>query len=89
MYRGGYSGNVDNQIFNSVYLNCRRSNENRYLYYRNGKYWFNRMTKIWDYDYSRSPSYMGNMTTHYQNYYFGRNGVYLYNAAQWFQCEIH
>ena len=29
MYRGGYSGNVDNNIFNSVYLNCHKSNENR------------------------------------------------------------
>ena len=69
MYRGGYSGNQDNCIFNSVYLNCRRSNENRYLYYRNGKYWFNRCVRIREYDYARSPSLMGGMTTHYQNYY--------------------
>lgn len=88
MYRGGYSGNQDNQIFNSVYLNCRRSNENRYVYYRNGKYWYNRMVRIYDYDYSRSPTIWGSMLTHFQNYYNGWYGVYLYNAANWYQCEI-
>lgn len=88
MYRGGYSGNVDNNIFNSVYLNCRRSNENRYLYYRNGRYWYNRMIRIYDYDYSRSPTVYGSMTTHFQNYYNGWYGPYLYNGANWFQCEV-
>ena len=88
MYRGGYSGNVDNNIFNSVYLNCRRSNENRYLYYRNGRYWYNRMIRIYDYDYSRSPTLFGSMNTHFQNYYNGWYGPYLYNGANWFQCEV-
>ena len=89
MYRGGYSGSTDNNIFNSVYLNCRRSNENRYLYHRNGKYWFNRCVRIREYDYARSPSVMGGMTTHYQNYYNGEYGIYLYDSAKMFQCEIH
>jgi hypothetical protein len=89
MYRGGYSGNQDNCIFNSVYLNCRRSNENRYTYYRNGRYWFNRCVRIREYDYARSPSKMGGMTTHYQNYYNGEYGIYLYGDAEMFQCEIH
>ena len=89
MFRGGYSGSTDNNIFNSVYLNCRRSNENRYVYYRNGKYWFNRMVRIREYDYSRSPSKMGGITTHYQNYYNGEYGIYLYDSAEMFQCEIH
>lgn len=89
MYRGGYSGNQDNCIFNSVYLNCRRSNENRYTYYRNGRYWFNRCVRIREYDYARSPSKMGGMTSHYQNYYNGEYGIYLYGDAEMFQCEVH
>ena len=88
MYRGGYSGNIDNNIFNTVYLNCRRSNENRYMYYRNGRYWYNRMIKCYDYDYSRSPTIWNSMTTHFQNYYNGWHGPYLYNGANWFQCEV-
>jgi hypothetical protein len=86
--RGGYSGNSANCAFNSVYLNCRRSNENRYFYYRNGKYWFNRMNRIYDYDYIRSPTLAGGIVNYYQNYYNGLNGIQAYGTINIFQSHI-
>ena len=87
-YRGGYSGNVNNQIFNTIYLNCRRSNENRYIYYQNGRYWFNRCVRIYDYDYVRAPSLFALNPTQYQNYYCGENGIYLHNGQYHFQSHF-
>ena len=87
-YRGGYTGNIDNQIFNCVYLNCRRSNENRYVYYHNGRYWFNRCVRIFDYDYVRSPAHWGGIITHHQNYYNGEHGIYVYGGQNHYQSHF-